>query len=298
MIVLLAELFYWLLNMSIASSVIGVVVWAISWIRPIPRRVVCLLWAIPFLRMWLPIGLPGRVSLMSALIRMGARKVPAVGHMTIVNFTQQAQAYTPLRFPVASIRRIFSGAGLVWLTVFLVLAFWFLLVYRASAVKCRQARRLRSNIYLCPGLSSPMVQGVFRSKILLPQEYSPEVLEYILLHEQAHIRRRDNLWRLLGIASACLHWFNPLSWLFLKEFLSSLELACDEAVLRRCPSSKAYAAALLSCAHSQSLFASSFGGAGLPGRIQHILSYRRLSLLGGVAVALFAAALGYVLLTN
>ena len=50
---MLAEIFYWLFNMSIAASVTGCVLLLLRRIRWIPRRVTAALWAIPFLRMWI-----------------------------------------------------------------------------------------------------------------------------------------------------------------------------------------------------------------------------------------------------
>jgi len=71
-------------------------------------------------------------------------------------------------------------------------------------------------------------------------------------HESAHIYRKDNLWRIIAVISASVHWFNPLIWLFLKKFLEDTELACDEQVLANCgeDEKKAYAMALVDCAES------------------------------------------------
>ncbi|HHW93645.1 MAG TPA: hypothetical protein GX734_04035, partial [Clostridiaceae bacterium] len=36
--------------------------------------------------------------------------------------------------------------------------------------------------------------------------------EYIILHEQHHIRRFDHIVKLLAFLALCIHWFNPLVW--------------------------------------------------------------------------------------
>ena len=69
------ELFYWLFNMSIVASITGLVVMLIRRIRRIPRRVVTVLWLIPFLRLWLPIGFGSEYSLMSLISRFATRTV-------------------------------------------------------------------------------------------------------------------------------------------------------------------------------------------------------------------------------
>lgn len=36
---------------------------------------------------------------------------------------------------------------------------------------------------------------------------------YVLLHEQAHIRRWDHRFKPLAYALLCLHWFDPILWI-------------------------------------------------------------------------------------
>ena len=43
------------------------------------------------------------------------------------------------------------------------------------------------------------------------------MLQSVLNHEQAHLRRRDNLITVLGEANRCLYWFHPLAWLLRRE---------------------------------------------------------------------------------
>lgn len=85
-------------------------------------------------------------------------------------------------------------------------------------------------------ISSPVVFGVFKQKIALPQEYtklSEQELTYILSHEFQHIKRKDNLTNTLTLWVLCLHWFNPLLWLVYKFYHADVEFACDEQVLNK-----------------------------------------------------------------
>ena len=127
-----------------------------------------------------------------------------------------------------------------------------------------------------------------------------ENLRYILLHEQKHIRRLDNLWRLFAFVSVALHWFNPFSWILLKCFLSDLEIACDESVLNNCSESEKnkYALALVSSAEHKALFISAFGGAKIRTRIERIISYKKMTLISAIAFAALIIAIAYFLLTN
>ena len=115
-----------------------------------------------------------------------------------------------------------------------------------------------------------------------------------------HIRRADNLWRILAFLIVASHWFNPLCWLFLKCFLSDLELSCDERVVAKLgyDRAKEYALSLLESRPGTTVFASAFGGAKIRTRIENILSFKKMTWL---SLTVFVAPIGaicYVLLTN
>ncbi len=88
----------------------------------------------------------------------------------------------------------------------------------------------------CTGLRAPMLAGLFRPVLLLPDEalQEPE-LRYGLLHELAHHRRHDILLKSLALAAVCVHWFNPAVWYLAHLLERDTELACDELVLRHLP---------------------------------------------------------------
>ena len=67
---MLREVFYWLFNMSVAATVSGAVVLLLRLVKKIPRRVIAVLWAIPFLRLWVPVGIGGKFGLMTLLSRL------------------------------------------------------------------------------------------------------------------------------------------------------------------------------------------------------------------------------------
>ncbi|MCI0588981.1 MAG: M56 family metallopeptidase, partial [Planctomycetes bacterium] len=79
----------------------------------------------------------------------------------------------------------------------------------------------------------PAVYGVFRPVLLLPAGFgkgSPEETRFALLHELAHLRRRDPLLAALASAIEVLYWFHPLVRLATRRIAALLELACDESV--------------------------------------------------------------------
>jgi beta-lactamase regulating signal transducer with metallopeptidase domain len=92
--------------------------------------------------------------------------------------------------------------------------------------------RKTPRLYRNPLASTPMLIGLFRPAILLPDRvYTQEQLRFILLHELTHLRRGDMIIRWISVAACAIHCFNPLVWLLRREIDRAQELACDEAVI-------------------------------------------------------------------
>ena len=196
---------------------------------------------------------------------------------------------------------VFSVASVIWVIVASALFLTFAILYFVSMREIRGSERLYDNVYVSDKVTSPSVYGVFRPRIVIPSSMrESDDLAFILLHEKRHVRRLDNLWRILAFLTSALHWFNPFSWIFLKCFLSDLEIACDEAVLQKCDEAekKKYALALVSSASQKTVFVSAFGGAKIKTRVERIVSYRKMTVLSAIAFAAMIAALAYFLLTN
>lgn len=297
------EIFYWILSMSIAAAVTGVPVLLARLVKRLPRRVLIILWAIPYARMVLPIGLNSPFSLMSLLSGLTAKTVAVFQpgdqvRFSMMNFTMAAESYFPLIYKSNMLETIFRAASMVWLLGALALLSLLAAAYAAAFREIRDARPLRENIYLSEKVTAPAVYGIFRPRILLPASWKGDT-ELALLHERTHIRSGDNLWRLLALAVTAVHWFNPFGWLFLRLFLTDLELACDERVLARLGADrrKEYARVLLESRERGGLVCA-FGGAKISARIENILSFRRLTRLSLTACITLIGALFWVLLTN
>lgn len=89
-----------------------------------------------------------------------------------------------------------------------------------------------------------------RRHLILPQALLPRLepleLDTLLLHELAHIRRRDDLARLLEVLSGVVFWWYPVVWWIHGRLRQCEELSCDSWVIRVLPQGRrAYADALL-----------------------------------------------------
>jgi len=300
---MLSEAFYWLLNMSISASIVGLIILLLGRIKKLPRRMIHILWAIPFLRMWVPVGVASKYSLMALISKFTTKTVvvyDGVLDFTATNHIMAANKYSPVTYKVSLLEDIFCAASVVWIIVAAALVIVTAILYFTTKTELKDATHLRDNIFVSDRITTPAVYGIFRPKIIVPERYKQQDLQYILAHESAHIHRKDNLWRIIAVISSSVHWFNPLIWLFLKKFFEATELACDEKVLADCgkDEQKSYALALVDFAESKNAFASPFGGAGIRVRIDHILSYSKLSVVSAISFTVLAIAIGYVLLAN
>jgi len=148
----------------------------------------------------------------------------------------------------------------------------------------------------------PMVCGVLRPLILLPSEtdeWSDDRLRVVLLHELAHVRRRDCMTQFVAHLGRAVHWFNPLGWYGLHRLYIERERACDDIVLTTGSKASEYADHLLDIARSLRIPASMSAAAvtiASPRRIEARLTEILDATRNRCAVKRFAVILGAVLM--
>lgn len=161
---------------------------------------------------------------------------------------------------------ILKSLALVWLLG----ALWSLLRVLTGWHQARQLRKFaarapelerlmgpelprNASIAFSEAAAGPMVVGLIRPCILVPPELAttlaPSAMADLLLHEIAHIRRRD-LW----ISAAerlilSLYWWSPFLKLIGARLDMVREMACDERAALRSGGGRAYAGSLLAAAN-------------------------------------------------
>ena len=119
----------------------------------------------------------------------------------------------------------------------------------------KRAQRLPGeyDVYESAELTTPACIGVLRPRIVLPsswRSWSRETLEGVMLHERAHLARRDSLVAFLAQVNCCVFWFHPLAW-WLRHTLATLaEFACDTAALNGSNDRARYANVLIEMART------------------------------------------------
>lgn len=119
----------------------------------------------------------------------------------------------------------------------------------AGSLRLRQ----ETDVLRAGSQSMPMAAGLLRPAVFLPREaevWDDEKLRAVLLHELAHVKRRDCLTNALARLASSLHWFNPLAWYALRRLRIERERACDDLVLSAGALPSAYADHLLEIARA------------------------------------------------
>jgi beta-lactamase regulating signal transducer with metallopeptidase domain len=130
-------------------------------------------------------------------------------------------------------------------------------------------------------VSTPLTCGVVKPLIILPRsarDWDATRLRAVLLHEFAHVRRRDCLAKHVAQASRALLWWNPLARMLSARADQERESACDEAVLSNGVAPEDYARALLDtareCSNSLLLGCAMNHSSVLRARLEHLFAWR------------------------
>ena len=307
-----------LLTMTATASVGAVCVMVLRLpLKRAPRWIPCVLWLVVFLRMVCPTGLSLPVSLVPQGVSNGSyvedilptapqaapeEPIPTVPIQetgvsmpaTPVTRTETPDASAPL-WPVA--------LTVIWAAGTAAALLWAVVSYGRLRRRIADAIRVDGNVYETDQIDTPFVCGFFRPRIYLPAGLGEEDRRYVLLHEQAHIRRGDHLMKPLAYLALCAHWFNPILWLSYRLLCRDIETACDQAVIRSFDGKDTlqYAEALLHLGHGPSLPAVvplAFGEEDAKGRVRSVLSYKKPAFWLVVATVVACVVAGVLLLAD
>ena len=174
------------------------------------------------------------------------KHTPGASAHVAAPLTEAAPARTPMSWSALALTVWLIGASLILarLAVGVIAVQW--MSRRTERVGdapwLAQARSLAADLGVSPrvvflrseGAAMPMAWGVFRPAVLMPADadhWPAERLRIVLLHELAHVKRRDCLTHMVAQISCALHWFNPLAWMAARHVRTERERACDDLVL-------------------------------------------------------------------
>ena len=325
-------------NMLSASFYGSIVILAVLILRLVlkkaPRAVICLLWLLAGIRLMLPFAIESRLSLQPDVaefdqaqqtqisgVQAGtpdmletpalpqAGQVPAMpnpsGLPEDVQIFVSDDAVSDVTVTEKPERVVDYGALAAWVWAAGILG---LLAYSGWSYwrlrrRVREAVRQADGSWVCPGLDTAFVLGLFRPRIYLPSGLSDRDRELILAHERSHIARKDHWIKPIGYLILMLHWFNPLVWLAYICLCRDIEMACDERVVKTMDvaARKEYSLALLNSGSRGIGIAAcpvAFGEVGVKQRILGVLHYRKPGFWVMVAAVVAVVFVAVCFMTN
>lgn len=302
-----------LLNLGINASYLALAVIVLRLLlRKAPKNLRCILWGLVALRLVLPFSLESVLSLIPSAepvpqeillaptpeIQSG---IPAVNH-AINPILSQSLSPMP-GDSVNPMQIIVFAASIVWIAGVAAMLFYMLASYLRLRKTVREAVILQGNVLLCDKVATPFLMGLLRPRIYLPSSMEETDMQYVLLHENTHLKRGDHIWKLLGFLLLAFYWFHPILWAAYFLFCRDIELACDEKVLKSCGPAikKPYSEALLHCSATDKTIAAcplAFGLTGVKARIKNVLHYKKPSFWIVLFAVVLSASAAVCLLTD
>ena len=323
-----AEIFLEVINRSVAVTVVIMIVFLVRFfLGKYPKKYSYILWTLVAVRMMFDISVPtGSLfprlaetpSVVQSLEEKSGFGNKEETRETIVSFVsgnnahnEQTQAVSDAQkqtqaFTQGSRREMVQTVlFLVWLAGIAVFFVVQMLAFFRLKKSVRQAVLLQENIYECDNIPSPFVLGVLKAKIYVPFGLNETEQGYILAHERYHIKRFDQLTRLLATILLMVYWINPFVWLAYFCFVRDQEMSCDEAVLHIFGNGikKEYSSLLLGFATNNRKFMAvplAFGESDAGKRIKNVLNYKRIKTLtiAGIIAVIVIATVAAALLTG
>ncbi len=309
----MSEIFLKILNMSISASwIIPVVLLLRLLFKKAPKWINVLLWGIVGIRLICPFSIESVMSLMpsaetvSPEIMMAQTPTVNTGVPIINNAINPiiSGSFAPEPMMSANPLQIWIPIfSITWVVGIAVLLIYTAVSYLRLKKRIKTAVLYKNNIYQSETVVSPFVLGIIKPKIYLPFNMGEQDMEHVIAHEQAHIIRKDYIWKPLGFLLLTVYWFNPLIWLGYILFCRDIEFACDEKVISELTDQQRadYSQAILTCSVNRRMITAcpiAFGEVGVKDRVKTVLNYKKPAFWFITVAVILSIAVGVCFLTN
>ncbi|MEG6520997.1 M56 family metallopeptidase [Desulfotomaculum sp. 1211_IL3151] len=297
------KLFLTILNMSLTGAfVIAAICFARLLLKKAPKIISYCLWGVAGFRLVCPFSIESVFSLIPFKAQaippdIAMQTAPRIDSgVTVIDNIISGSLPAPALGASVNPLQIWTTIGaFVWLAGVAVMLIYGVGSFIILKRKMREAAHAEANIYEAANIKWPFVLGIFKPKIYLPLGLSVQERDYIILHEQTHIKRYDHIVKFAAYFILCVHWFNPLAWAAFLLMGADMEMSCDERVLKELGGEikRDYSLSLLSLATDRRIIGGSplaFGEGGVKERIKNVLNFRKPS-----RVIIVVAALAMVL---
>ncbi len=205
----------------------------------------------------------------------------------------------------------------VSLVIFLYFVFIYIICIRKNSGKprledketlalleeCKKKVGVKRRVYIVNDGDNPMLMGLFKPTIILPDGYTESEKKDILIHELCHLKSGDIYLLWLAMIVLCLNWYNPIIWVCFFTFRRDVEVYCDERVLRYIDSKKDYAALLVKTALKKNSFIAGTtslqnGEKEVERRVKYMAYFKKPHYTWTIVIVVIAVLIGVLFLTN
>lgn len=305
------KLFLQIINMSITSSyVILFVIVARLFLKKAPKIFSYGLWGIGFFRLIFPFSFESIFS----LIRISTKTIPEniaytqiprieSGIMAVDGVVNRVLPAPVVGASVNPMQIWIIVGSVVWVMGLVVLLIYSILGTLKLSKKLKSATHLYNNIYGIDTIKTPFVFGLLNPKIYLPNNLSKTEEDYIIKHEETHIKRKDHIIKFTAFLVVAIHWFNPFVWLAFYLMGEDMELSCDESVIKEMGNEikKDYSNSLLALSTGKRIIGGSpiaFGENNTKTRVKNILNYKKPKFWVALLAVIVIIGLSIGLLSN
>ena len=284
-------LFLKILKISLTASIaIAFVLLVRLLLKRAPKIFSYMLWTVVLFRLLCPISFEIPIGVVPDFEHVTSSKIETV--IPLADF-QTSSVITEVKFadmesldaPVPVSSTVTGGVviAFIWLAGVAAMLTYGLISYLRLKRDLIGAGRICDNIFIADHIAAPFTLGIISPVIYLPSSLTEKERSYIILHEQIHIRRCDNIVKIIAFMALAIHWFNPIIWLSFALAAEDMEMSCDEAVMKKLSNDirSEYSASLLSFAIGRRVFAGaplSFGEGNPKWRIKNVMNYKKPAL--------------------
>lgn len=297
----MSDLFITILNMSITASYVALVVILVRmFLKKAPKIYSYALWSVVFFRLLFPFSFESALSLMPKNIQ----SLPSdIIYSQMPTDNNVNNIIHPAEMNINSINNeniVIKIISVIWIIGIFVLLIYSFISYLKLKSYLSTAVLMKENIFETDTIKTPFVFGFVKPRIYIPLGLELKEVEYILKHEQTHIKRGDYIIKLITFITTVIHWFNPLIWISYFLIEKDMEMSCDESVMNNSMKDirKGYSNTLLSLSIKKGgfLIPLAFGENSIKSRIKNILSYKKPSFWAsiGTIIAVVIIIIGFV----
>ena len=328
----MTDLFLKVLEMSVMGSVVILVTMLARFLlRKRSKRLIMILWAVVALRLLLPLNIASEISIFNLIpvnVREASEAYKPQEETIVISSESGVQAlpdeaeeviyesieYTDASGEITNIETIRirhahavkttlmpemkNVLAIVWITGTSAIAVYCIARSIMLKHKLKGAKWIDWNIYESDKVKTPFVFGLISPKIYLPDVLDNSEREYILKHEETHIKHGDWIIKIIGMAAVAVHWFNPLVWLAYFMLEQDIEMSCDETTVANMDDNtkQAYAISLVAYASSSKnrrylvtplgFAKKSIVRSEISGRVNNLISYKPGTRAATVAITI------------